>query len=413
MHAARSESLPILLAAILAVQLARGEDWPQWRGPHRDGALSGGAGPASWPERLRLQWKVTVGGGHSSPIFAGGRIFVFSRQRGNEVLSSLDPAGGKIVWQQSYAAPYAMNSAATQHGEGPKSTPVFHDGRLYTLGISGILTCWDGATGAVRWRKDFSKQYRATSPAFGTAMSPVMDHGLLIAHVGGGEGGALTAFDASSGDVKWRWTGDGPAYASPVVIESGGSRQVVTETENNIAAVSAADGQLLWKIPFTTQYTQNIPTPLPYHDLLILSGIEKGIMAIRPVVKDGKWSPETVWHNDDLAMYMSSPVLQGDAVFGFSHYKKGQFFCLDARTGVTQWTSPPRQGANAAVLISGGNLILLRDEGELMIAKASGKAFEPLRHYGVADSPTWAHPLVLRNGVVIKDATTLSLWSVE
>jgi outer membrane protein assembly factor BamB len=106
-------------------------------------------------------------------------------------------------------------------------------------------------------------------------------------------------------------------------------------------------------------------------------------------------------------------VLSGDLIFGFSHYKKGEFFCIDARTGATQWTSPPRQGENAAVLVSGGNLILLRDEGELFIAKASGKAFEPLRHYTVADSPTWAHPLVLPDGVVIKDKTTLALWGVE
>jgi outer membrane protein assembly factor BamB len=112
-------------------------------------------------------------------------------------------------------------------------------------------------------------------------------------------------------------------------------------------------------------------------------------------------------------MYMSSPVLEGDLIFGFSHYKKGQFFCVDARTGATKWTSPPRQGDNAAVLISGGNLILLRDDAQLIIAKAGGAGFEPLRIYTVADSPTWAHPLVLRNGVVIKDATTLAFWSTK
>ncbi|HVP48026.1 MAG TPA: PQQ-binding-like beta-propeller repeat protein [Bryobacteraceae bacterium] len=401
--------LLLLLSPVLAAATA--DEWPQWRGPHRDGALESTSAPASWPEHLQLRWKLTVGEGHSSPVLAGGRIFVFTRQQGKEVVSAIDPASGRILWQQSYPAPYKMNPAAESHGEGPKSTPVFHDGKLYTLGISGILTCWDGATGARRWQQDFSKQYRQASPLYGTAMSPVVDHGLLIAHVGGHDDGALTAFDANSGEVKWRWTGDGPAYASPIVADLGGSRQVITETQNHIVGISVAGGQLLWDMPFTTEYVQNIPSPLLYGDLVIVSGLEKGVFAVRPAVKDGKWTAETVWRNRDVSMYMSSPVSEGDLIFGFSHYKKGQFFCLDAHIGATRWTSPPRQGDNAAILSSGGNLILLKDRGELVIAKAGGKDFEPLRTYTVADSPTWAHPLVLRDGVVIKDATTLAFWS--
>ena len=396
-----------------ALTVSQAEDWPQWRGPHRDGVVSAAAAASVWPEHLKLRWKVTVGEGHSSPVLTGGKIFVFTRQQDKEVASSIDPESGKIVWQESYAAPYTMNPAAERHGPGPKSTPVIADGRLYTLGISGVLTCWDAASGAVRWRKEFSKQYRQTSPLFGTAMSPVVDRGLVIAHVGGHDDGALTAFDAGSGEVTWRWTGDGPAYASPIVVELGGVRQVVTETQNNIAAVSAASGKLLWEIPFTTEYVQNIPTPLLDHDLLIFSGLSKGIMGIRAAQNGGKWSAETVWHNTGLAIYMSSPVAGGGLVYGFSHYKKGEFFCADARTGTTRWTSPPRQGDNAAVLISGEHLILLKDDAELIIARATAKAFEPLRRYTVADSPTWAHPLVLKNGVVIKDATTLSLWTVD
>jgi len=401
----------LLLLLSIAFSIASGEEWPQWRGPQRDGAVSAADAPASWPEHLQVRWKITVGEGHASPILAGGRIFVFTRLQGKEIASSIDPASGKVIWQQSYLAPFKMHPAAVRHGEGPKSTPVFHDGKLYTFGISGILTCWDGATGAVRWRKEF--QYREKWPAFGTAMSPIVDRGLLIAHVGGNDDGALTAFDATSGEVKWQWKGDGPAYASPVVADFGGIRQVITETQNNIVGVSASTGQLLWKIPFTTEYLQNIPSPLLYHDLVILSGLAKGIFAVRPATKDGKWSAETVWRNTDISMYMSSPVLEGDLIFGFSHYKKGQFFCADARTGATKWTSPPRQGDNAAVLISGETLILLKDDAQLVIAKAGGASFEPLRSYTVADSPTWAHPLILKNGVVIKDATTVAFWSIK
>src|SRR5690242_17353264 len=228
----RSYKMPIgwhkwmLLLLLNAVLLqATGGEWPQWRGPNRDGVLTSADAPVSWSEHLKATWKLTVGEGHASPILAGGRIFIFTRQQDKEVASGIDLASGKVVWQQSYPAPFKMHPAAVRHGEGPKSTPLFHDGKLYTLGISGILTCWDGATGAVRWRKEF--QYREKWPLFGTAMSPLVDRGLLIAHVGGNDDGALTAFDAASGEVKWQWKGDGPAYASPIVGDFGGTRQVI------------------------------------------------------------------------------------------------------------------------------------------------------------------------------------------
>lgn len=403
---------PLILSLLLSPVIPA-DDWPQWRGPQRDGVLTTRAAPASWPEQLKLRWKVTIGEGHSSPILAGGRIYAFTRQQGKEFVLSVDPENGKVIWRQFYTAPYTMNPAAVDHGEGPKSTPAFAEGRLYTLGISGILTCWDAAAGAVKWRKDFSKSYKATSPLYGTAMSPLVDHGLLIAHVGGLDDGALTAFDAGTGEVRWRWTGDGPGYASPIVVTIGGVRQVVTETQNNIAAVAVSNGQLLWKIPFTTEYLQNIPTLIHYHDELIFSGYANPVTAARATEKGGRWTTETIWNNRDASLYMSSPVVAGDLLFGFSYLKKGHFFCLDARTGATQWTSSPRQGDNAALLISGENLILLKDDGELIIARATPKGFAPIRHYQVADSPTWAHPLVLPDGVVIKDSTTLARWTTK
>ncbi len=386
-------------------------DWPQWRGPGRDGSLPSFTDPRAWPERLNRKWKITVGQGHASPVFAAGRIYILSRRQNRETVSSINPEDGKALWSQSYEAPYRMNSAALKHGEGPKSTPVFSNGKLYTLGIGGILSCFDAATGQVRWRKDFSKLFQNTSPTYGTAMSPVMDRGLLIAHVGGSGGGALTAFDAESGDTKWSWPGDGPGYASPVIVELGGTRQVVTQSEQNIVGVDAASGALLWKIPFATPYVQNIVTPIMYRQTLIFSGLGKGTLAVAVTKSGGQWSTKELWNNQDVSMYMSSPVLGGDLLFGFSHKNKGQFFCIDAQTGATKWMGEPRQGDNAAIVVAGERLFLLKDDGELIVAPASAKAFEPLRRYTVADNPTWAHPLILEKGVVIKDAESLAFWS--
>jgi outer membrane protein assembly factor BamB len=288
-----------------------------------------------------------------------------------------------------------MNPAAVSHGEGPKSTPVYSKGKLYTFGINGILSAFDAETGKPLWRHDFKN-----APDFGTAMSPVVDNGLLIAHVG-----ALTAFDTITGAVKWAWNGDSPAYASPIVVELGGVRQVVTQTHSNIVGVAVASGKLLWKIPFTTEYDQNIVTPVLYKDTLIFSGIDKGVFAVR----DGK----TIWQNKGVSMYMSSPVLAGDLLFGFSHLKKGQIFCLDAGTGATLWTGPPRGGDNAAMLASSTMLYWLTPDGQLGIAKPTAKGLNEIRQYEVADSPTWAHPVVLGDGVLVKDLKSLVRWGVN
>jgi outer membrane protein assembly factor BamB len=395
---------------LLVAPILFSEEWPQWRGPMRDGSLPSFHEPKVWPEKLTKKWTLAIGQGHSSPILAAGRIYVFSRQQDKEVISAVMPEDGKILWRQSYAAPYKVNPAAAAHGEGPKSTPVFADGKLYTLGISGILSCFNAATGEVLWRKDFSNQFQQTSPLFGTAMSPVVDNGVLIAHVGGNDDGALTAFDAESGEVKWTWKGDGPGYASPVIAAPSGVRQVVTQTQQNIVGVDEASGELLWQIPFTTPYAQNIVTPVFFRSTLIYSGLSKGTFGVAVTKARGQWSTMELWNNQEVSMYMSSPVLSGNLLFGFSHKNKGQFFCLDANTGKTQWVSDPRQGDNAAILQVGQRLLFLKDDAELIVAQVSAKGFEPLRRYKVADTPTWAHPLVLEKGIVIKDADSIILW---
>jgi outer membrane protein assembly factor BamB len=378
-------------------------DWPEWRGPHRDAVVF--EEPKSWPEKLKLKWKTEVGIGHSSPITAAGSIYEFARQGDQETVLSLDPSNGTIRWKQQYAAPYKMNEAAVGHGEGPKATPVYANGKLYTFGISGILSAFDAETGKPLWRLDFSKQYKEGAPDFGTAMSPVVDKGLLIAHVGGTKLGALTAFDAATGVVKWTWNGDSPAYSSPIVVEMSGVRQVVTQSHSNIVGVAVDSGKLLWKIPFTTEYDQNIVTPVLYKDTLIFSGIDKGVFAVR--------NTQVVWKNKDVSMYMSSPVVSGDLLFGFSHLKKGQLFCLDARTGATLWTGPPRAGDNAAILASSSTLYALIPDGQLTIAKPTATGLNEIRRYEVAESPTWAHPVVLGDGVLIKDLKTIARWGVD
>jgi outer membrane protein assembly factor BamB len=238
----------------------------------------------------------------------------------------------------------------------------------------------------------------------------VVDGSLVIVYTGGNTQGALTAFDAATGAEKWSWKGDGPAYASPIVVELAGTRQVVTQSRNNIIGVSAATGALLWQIPFKTAYAQNIVTPVLYRDTLIFSGIANPVMGVKVVKHGAEWTTETVWQNKDFSMYMSSPVVSGDLLFGFTERKHGQFFCLKPGDGTTLWSSDGRQADNAAIVAAGSVWLILTPDANLIVARQSDKAFEPLRKYSVADSPTWAHPVVLGHGILIKDATNLALW---
>jgi outer membrane protein assembly factor BamB len=394
--------LALCLAAFLALGLA--EDWPQWRGLHRDGVAAGFVEPKAWPEKLTLKWKIAVGEGHSSPVVADGKIYLHTRQGEREVLTALRPENGQTIWQEGYTAPYTVNPAAAGHGRGVKSTPVVQDGRVFTFGINGTLSAFDAKTGKPQWRKEFG------APGFGVATSPVVDHGMVIVHVGGTTEGALTAFDAATGAEKWSWKGDSPAYASPIIVDLAGTRQVVTQSRRNIVSVSAATGELLWQIPYKTMYEQNIITPVLYHDILIFSGIANPVMGVKVMKQGATYKTETVWENKDLSMYMSSPVVSGDRLFGFSERKHGEFFCLKPSDGTTLWTSAGRQGDNAAIVAASSVWLILTPDSNLIVARQSDKAFEPLRTYTVADSPTWAHPVVMGRGILIKDATNLALW---
>jgi len=405
----------LILSAVAAGQSAgrnqvegRG-DWPGWRGANRDGAATF-AVPSAWPERLTLKWKVDVGLGYSAPIAVGDRVYAYSRQGEDEVMRALDAATGKTLWESKYNATFKPNAAATRtHGTGPKSTPTFADGRLYTLGMSGIVTAFDAATGKQIWQKPAPP----VEPLYHTAMSPLVDRGLVIVHVGGHSNGALTAFDARMGDVRWSWNGDGPAYGSPIVAELGGTRQVITMTQDNLVGVSAATGELLWRRPYSVRATRNAVTPVVHGQTIIVSGLGMPVSGFRVMNKGGQWTSEDVWTNNDVTMDMSTGVVIGTSLFGFSPKNSGQFFAIDANTGQTLWLSAPRQGDNAAVVRAGDLWFALETDAELVVARANAKQFEILKRYTVAESATWAQPVLSGQRVFVKDVSTISLWTLN
>jgi outer membrane protein assembly factor BamB len=404
-------TLTLVMGVIIARTVAFA-DWNQWRGPGRAGKIGGLSALRRWPKQLARQWKVDVGEGHSSPLAVGNRVFIFARQGENEVTRCLDLATGREVWQDRYPAPYELNPAAQRHGKGPKSTPVYADGRLFTLGIGGSLSCLDARTGKVVWRHDFTKQYKNAAPLYGTAMSPLVDNGLLIAHVGGHDDGALAAFDVRTGAARWRWTGDGPGYASPISVTLSGVRQIVTLTQKMIVGVEAATGKLLWSLPFNTPYAQNIVTPVAVGDLLIFSGLQQGTFACRVRNTGGRWAAERVWETREVSMYMSSPVASGNRLYGLSERRRGQMFALDTASGKVLWVDEGRFGENAAVFDAGSSVLALNAGGELVVFQKSGDSLKPAARYRVAEGSTWASPAFAGRRILIKDDQTLALWEI-
>jgi outer membrane protein assembly factor BamB len=386
---------------------ARSTDWPQWRGPNRDGVVASFAEPKTWPDQLTRKWNVEVGLGYATPVLVGNRVYMFTRRDENEVMAALDADTGKEIWQTSYAAPFALSRAAARHNKGPKATPTFAGGRLYTLGMSGIVTAFNAADGKKLWQT----AEPPVAPLYHTAMSPLVDRGLVIVHVGGHNDGALTAFDANTGAVKWKWTGDGPSYASPIAADVAGTRQVIVFTQENLVGVSAANGELLWKRPFSTPSTQNTITPILYGPTVIVSGLSRGVTAFRIVKRGPQWTTEDVWDNQDVSLYMTNGVMIGDTLVGLSHKNSGQFFGLDAKTGKTLWQGAPRQATNAAIVRAGNVMFLLKDDGELIVARPDAAGMNPVKTYSVADSATWAQPTVAGNRIFVKDNTGLSLWT--
>lgn len=381
--------------------------WSQWRGPARDGVASSFTVPSAWPAQLTRRWQVTVGLGHASPVVSGDRVVLHSRLGNREVIAAYDLQSGKPLWQDGVDAPYTMNPAATGHGPGPKSTPAIADGRVFTLGISGIFSAHDLASGKLLWRKSAPP----AAPEFGTATSPVVDGSSVIAFLGGTRGGALTAMDAATGTVKWQWTGDGPAYASPVLATIAGTRQVITQSQNKLVGIDAAKGQLLWEVAIKTPYEQNSVTPMVMGDVVLYAGLENPTIALRVTKTGAKWTTTPAWRNEEVAMYMSSPAVSGTAIYGMSTKNRGQFFAIDAATGKTLWLTRGREAENASVVRAGEFLLLGTTNSELVVAKANPARFEEVKRYSVADSAMWAHPAFAGRTIIVKDVDKLIAWT--
>jgi len=398
----RALILTVALAGAVAVHAQRpSRDYVQWRGAQRDGAASAFMEPTQWPSALTRRWKVEAGEGYATPLVVGDVVYVFTRVNGEEGITALDASTGRQRWRTTYPAPYTPSQPAAAHGAGPKATPLYHEGRLFTLGISGIVAAFDARNGKELWRSAAPKE----APFYGAAVSPLGFRDLVLVHPG--DYGPLTAFDTRTGAVKWT-VGAGGFFASPILVSLEQIPQVVAVTLDFVLGVSL-DGRILWRFPFDVK--TGATTPVLSNDTIIVNSPER-VIAFRPRLRDGAWSVETMWETKEVSTYLSTPVLVDGVLYGLSTKQRGQFYAIDAKTGQVLWLGPPREADNTALVKAGQLLFLLNDDAELIVARANRKAFEPIVRYVVADSATWAQPAISGERIFIKDVSSLTLWTV-
>lgn len=408
---------PLLILLLVALTLhspLRASDiaWPGWRGPNRDARVDYFAPPVQWPESVYKEWSLDVGEGAGMPLVADGRIYQHARQRGEEVVWCLDLKTGDVLWRKTHPVRYRIQSPGERHGSGPNSNPALGDGRLFTLSVTGILSAWASDSGELLWRRDYADRFAKTHPSWGHSTSPLIDGDRVLVHFGGADAGVLVALDTATGEEVWTEGEDGACHASPIIVELQGVRQIIEWNHESVVGIESQSGRRLWSYDLPHEGSnQNSPTPIFHKGRVLIGGENRGIRSLEPKLENGKWSVEENWHQRGVSLNMASAVISGDSLYGLSHFKQGQFFRLAPDTGEIIWSGPPRMGEYASFLTIPGHIVALRDDGVLEIIPAGEAAYRSVASYEVADSPTWAAPVLLTDGVLIKGRTKLMRWS--
>ena len=385
------------------------QDWPQWRGPKRDGKVSRFTAPRKWPKELKLRWKTPVGTGDATPALVGDKLYVFTRQGVEEVTTCLEVERGEEQWMSKYVA-QAVTGAASRH-PGPRSSPTVADGKVVTIGVGGVLSCLDAANGKVVWRKD---PFPKVVPRFFAAISPIIVDGMVIAHLGGQGNGAIIAYDLATGDEKWRWADEGPDYGSPALLTVAGTKQIVTPTEKSIVGISVSDGKLLWQLTSVPpRRAYNAATPIVDGQTVIYAAKGRGTKAVKIEKQGSGFTVNELWSNPEIGVQFNTPVLSDGLLFGLSD--GGNLFCINAQTGQTAWTDTTQRdrGGFAAILDAGSVLLTLPSNSELIVFKPDSKGYSEIARYKVAETPTYAHPVIAGNRVFVKDQESVTMFRIE
>lgn len=388
--------------------------WNQWRGPNRDGHLVGFPAPAVWPKQLQKKWSISVGEGHSSPIIVGERAYVLVRRGEQEWTSCIDMQTGKIVWQDKVSAPFdSVIFPAQRLGKAPRSTPLYHEGKLYTIGVGGILTCFDAKNGKILWRKDFTRVFPIAMPICGASLSPLIDGKKLYIHVGHEQQGAFLALDKDSGSELWAWRGEGPAYTSPQIVTIENRRQLITASHNMWIGLDPERGNLLWSMNVRqNMFNHNSITPVVAGNVVYFGANQRPTFALRLKQNGGNWQTEKVWETRDITMSTSSPVISANRIYAVNEKRRGQVVCMAMESGKILWACEGSKGENVSLYDAGENIIVFTMEGVMIVYKKVPIGLKEITRYEIGDSASWASPAIVGNRILLKGADSLTLWEI-
>ncbi len=413
--------LGLALCTVAACGRASADDWPQWRGPNRDGVWrETGVLEKFAGEELKIQWRQPIGSGYSGPTVAGGRVFVTDRvvePTQAERVHCFDAQTGQPQWTHSYDCAYEK----VGYTAGPRASVAVDDGRAYSLGSMGHLFCFEAESGKVAWQKDLNSEYQIRMPIWGIAASPLVENDLLIVQVGG-EKACLVAFDKKTGKERWRALDDNASYSAPIMIEQAGRRVLVCWTGESVVGMNAVTGEVYWQHPFKpSKMVINIATPVLEKNRLFFTSFYDGSLMLQ--LKTDALAVEPVWqrsgrdeqHTDSLHSIISTPYLEGDYVYGVDSY--GEFRCLDALTGDRIWESlvptPKSRWSTIHMVRNGQRMWMFNERGELIIARLSPQGYEEISRAKLL-KPTrvqlsqrggvcWSHPAYAQRHVFARN----------
>lgn len=402
-----------LLTAITGTS-AHAEDWPRWRGPRLDGISRESELLKEWPMGgPRQLWKAELSGGFSSVVVAEGRVFTQTKEKNQEVVVCLDAATGKDVWRYRYDCDYGAHKTFTGGGmpasrTGPRGTPTVDGGRVYTQGATGILLCLEAKTGKQVWQQDLLKIAGRDCPGHGYCGSPLVMGERIYLELGGSEGKAVAALDKKDGRVVWQALDDSLGQGSPIWAEVKGVPQVIFFTGKAAIGVAPQDGKLLWRYPWTTRFDLNIATPI-YVDgkVFISSNYGTGGALFRLTDKE---EPQTLWKSLAMQNHISTSVLYQGNLYGFSEQR---LRCVDFETGKVRWDKSGL--GRGTLLVADGQLIILGDHGDLVLAKANPEEYAEVSRCQVFDKGTltWIVPVVSDGRLFIRSENTLLAFDLR
>ncbi len=399
--------LGIWVSLGLGLPLVHAEDqrrtWPQWRGPNRDGHISG----PDWPgtlqgDSLKKMWRVDLGPGYSGPIVAEDRVFVTeTKDKTYEIIRALDRNTGKEIWQAQWRGAITVPPYARVHGDWIRSTPAFDGESLYVAGMRDVLVCLDPRTGAERWRVDFVERFRAPVPVFGFVCSPLVDGEAVYVQAAG----AVVKLSKKTGKVLWRSFPDeggpnGSAVSSPVLAEVAGKTQLLVQNRRKLAGLDPSSGKVLWSEEIPAFNSMNILTPVAYQDGVFTSahGGRSFLFTISQenerVVAKKSWSHKAQG-------FMSTPVV----INGYLYLllRSQRFCCLELKTGRECWTSSKSFGQYWSMVVQGDRILALDQRGILYLIRANPEKFVLLDSRKITDADTWAHLAVSGDQLFVRE----------